>query len=125
MLGVKGPIDSISLKLAFLEHYETYYGIYDHEGHHHTVSVLAPILMHQKENYEPYGRYIRLATNFDLYDIKTLFGYNLTEFLNLTRNEIDMLFEVAAQKKLRRESLEDKTLKELSRVKETGHKHDA
>lgn len=98
-------LDSISLKLALQEHYETFFHIFDHDAKR--VPPLALVTMHDKERYTPYSRRRRLLKNFGFYGIKDLYGYNFSEFLELPRADIEELMEEAANHKNRKDSRED------------------
>lgn len=105
-------IDSISLKLALQEHYETYYKVFNHDDGY--VPPLAVVTLQSKERYDPYDRYRRIVKNFAHYGIKELFGYNLTEFLELPRAKIDILMDEAAERKLARDSKEEKLARQVA-----------
>ena len=96
-------LDSITLRLALREQYETIYDVCDHNAP--DLSPLALVEMHKKERIMPYGRYDYLARMFFLYEIKDAFGYNFSEFLELTRVEVEHLMEVASSRKSRRDKL--------------------
>ena len=93
---VSHPIDSISLKLILGEMYETMYGIHNHdavdEGRYNP---LALVSVHPKERIRPYDLTSRIIYRFALWNIKEHFGLSLTEFLNLTRDQTETLFEMA------------------------------
>ncbi len=119
----KASVDSISLKLALQEHYETYYGIYNHDGQY--VPPLSIVTMHPKERYDPYGRYRRIVKNFTHYDIGVLYGYNLSEFLDLPRAKVDLLMEEAAERKRKKDQREDRLAKLAKRAQDGSVIHDS
>lgn len=96
-------LDSITLQLALREQYETIYEVCDHNAV--GLSPLALVEMHKKERYLPYSRYDYLARMFFLYEIKEAFGYNFSEFLELSRVQVEHLMEIASSRKSRRDSI--------------------
>ncbi len=107
-------IDSITLQMVLQEHYETYYSIYNHDVGY--VPPLSLVTMQTKERVAPYSRYRRVVENYILYGIRELFGYTLSEFLDLPRSRIDLLFEIAGERKRHRDHKEDQLARQTAKA---------
>lgn len=87
-------IDSISAKLVLTEAYELAYSLYDHNQEDaHPWSL---VLSNPKENYTDYSPLHRTIFSYRVRDVYKRYGLNLTEFLELPREFVDLLLEASA-----------------------------
>ncbi len=112
-----GKIDSIPLQMALREHYETFFGIYNHDGDN--VPLMATVLTHDKEKFLPYSRFTQMTRKYLDYGIKELLGLTLDQFLDRPRAEVEMLLDIAAdhkRKKARAEESQSAALNEIAKM---------
>lgn len=112
----RAALDSTTLQLVLREYYETEYGICDHDSP--ASGMLSLVTLHQKERVLPYGRFDYLARMFVLYEIKDTYGFNLAEFLDRPRHEVDHLMTLSMERKPHRDKLSrglEQQLREVSK----------
>lgn len=103
--------------MALREHYETFFGIYDHDGEN--VPLMATVLSHDKEKFLPYSRFTQMSRKYIDYGIKELWGLTLDEFLDRPRAEVEMLLDIAAdqkRKKAHAENMHNAAIKEIDKL---------
>jgi len=92
LLKTVEKIDSISAQIVLREAYEISYYIHDHAyGTNHPWNL---VLDRVKENYNEYGTLYRTVQAYHLREIHKRFGYNLTEFLELPREFVELIFKI-------------------------------
>ena len=93
LLKTVSKIDSISAQLLLREAYEVSYQIFDHDAD--STHPWALVMDHPKENYTEYGTLYRTIHGFHFRDIHKKFGLNLTEFLELPREIVELVIHIA------------------------------
>ena len=92
LLKVVEKVDSLSAQLLLREAYEISYRIHDHAfGTYHAWNLA---LNRPKENYCEYGTLYRTVHAYHLREVHKRFGYNLTEFLDLPRELVELIFKI-------------------------------
>lgn len=95
LLSSAQKIDSLSAQILLREAYEVSYEIAtSHEVNHHPWGL---VLERHKENYVEYGTTYRTIYAYRLREIHKKFGLNLTEFLDLPREYVELLFTIASK----------------------------
>lgn len=107
-------VDSVTLQMVLQEHYETYYSICNHDARY--VPPLSLVTMQLKERVDPYSRYRRVTENYILYGIRELYGFTLSEFLDLPRNRVELLLEIAGERKRHRDQSEDRLARQTAKA---------
>jgi len=94
MLQTVEFLDSISAQIVLREAYEVAYRIYNHEDPSQCATQgLELVVHHTKENYGEYGPLHQITAKFRFHEVSKHYGYNLTEFLALPREMIQVIFE--------------------------------
>lgn len=91
-------IDSYSVQLVLRESYEMMYRIFNHDGLEAKGRPLALVAMHPKEDATTFSRLHRTIQRYEKQGIKDMFGLSLTDFLNLPRDYVELLFRLAVEK---------------------------
>lgn len=107
-------IDSYSVQLILRESYETMYRIFNHDGVEAKARPLALVAMHPKEDSTSFSRLHRTIQRYDKQGIKDMFGLSLTEFLNLPRDYVELLFRLAVEKMQSENPAIDKMARQLA-----------
>ncbi len=111
-----GLDDSYQTQLVLREMYETQYGIFNHDDPiNERERPLSIVALHPKENWTKWSRLYRTIRRYDFHDIKGKFGLSLTEFLELPREIVELLFEISAERANRDQPQIDKAIRELER----------
>lgn len=94
MLESARKIDSISAQILLREAYEISYDIVSDDEPYHPWSL---VLERHKENYTDYGTLYRTIYSYRLRDVNKRFGLNLTEFLDLPREFVELVFMICQE----------------------------
>lgn len=73
------------------------YDIYNHREPEEEYNPLAPVLMHEKEQYFKDSKLYRTIERFEKFDINNQFGLSLDEFLALPHEVVEMIFDVSTK----------------------------
>lgn len=101
-------------QLLKLHHYETAFGIYDHERAPDKDDPLALIRMHEAERTN--GLLFERIKRFRDREIYRLFGLNLNEFFANTREVCDYLEELALESLKSKTKTDEEKVEELERL---------
>lgn len=100
-------VDSISANLLMREAYEISYGIYDHDRDDtHPWSL---VLHSIKEDYSTYSPLYNAFYRYRLRNIEKRWGLSVTEFLELPREFVELIFEISKEEDLE----EDRTYRDV------------
>lgn len=78
-----------------LEEYETFYRIFDHDDPAYAERPLRSMAMHPKENVQAYSEYNRAVWRFHALRMGEMTNMNVWEFLNQTREQVNLMYEIA------------------------------
>lgn len=95
LLETASQIDSLSAQILLREAYETSYAIANHRSEYNHPWGL--VLAREKEDYDRYGTLYRSIHLFRLNDVAKRFGLNLTEYLNLPREIVELIQHICEQ----------------------------
>lgn len=108
-------MDSLTAKLLLRESYETIYGIFDHERFSDQ-RPLALVAMHPKENASSHSRLYNTVQRFYNSDIYSATGLSLTDFLNLPREYVELLFAMHTKRALSRTPSINQTIRDIEKL---------
>jgi hypothetical protein len=109
LLETAAQIDSLSAQILLREAYETSYAIANHRST--STHPWSLVLAREKENYNHYGTLYNAIHLFRLADVAKRFGYNLTEYLELPREIIEVIQHICQQE----DRANDSTFDELKK----------
>lgn len=91
----KITLTSIESQLLLREAYDNHFRIATHENPARPMSLVAKQM---KETIGPYSRQARLYRRFASLNVGQLFNISITEFMNLPREQVEAMFEIAEEK---------------------------
>lgn len=108
-------LDPIQARIVLRDAYETSYGIYNHDTEDPS-RPMALVALHPAENVTAHSRLYNTIRRYKMYDVKTHFGYNLSEFLELPREFTKFIFDVLAEEMSKSTSKQRQALEELQQL---------
>lgn len=87
-------MSSIDAQLVLSEVYQTTYGLYDHRANGNPSSPLKGACLHPKEDYITLGARHNFIRRFAICNVAKVSGMSYSEFIELTKDECDVWFEV-------------------------------
>ena len=100
----KGMSDGIALQILLRIHYDTMYGIFDHEGEWAEQRPLAIVAMHEKEKTAPHSMFQRTVDRFVKMKVRERSGMSWREFCQLPYDEAEYWFAVCVAEERREAS---------------------
>ncbi len=113
----KNTLTSVESQLLLRELYENHFKIAQHNNPARPMSLVA---MQPKETIGPYSRMMRLYKRFASLKVGELFHISITEFLELPRERVEMMFEIAEEKSTAEDRNNEKIQRQLDNAARSG-----
>lgn len=98
-MGTLRVLGSVETQIITRDSYDLTYGIFDHEND--LSRPLALVGTQPKEDINEYGALYRVVYQYNTYEISKNWGYTLTEFLELPREFVRLIFRISAENSAR------------------------
>lgn len=104
----------VSAQMLRLQHYETAYGIYDHDKDEDRDNPLALVMMREAEITN--GPLFERIDKYRLANVNNNFGLNLKEFLSLPREWTEYILKVSLENEQHRAESDGTTLNKIKHM---------
>lgn len=118
-MRAKEKVDPYTSQMLLREAYDIDFGIWNHNDEARS-SPLALIKMYPKEDPVSYGRRYQLIRRYGIYQIKEHFGLTISEFLQETRENVDLYLRLAAEYAVKSGREKTNLLNEVSKAAESA-----